>query len=80
MPWATYRYLSPVIGYPALTVPTGFTGNGLPVGLEFLGTLLVEVDHRRDVSRDVRLEEISDQHAKPPGPFQASLSALPGYG
>ena len=32
------RYLSPVIGYPALTVPAGFTGNGLPVGLEFLGS------------------------------------------
>jgi Asp-tRNA(Asn)/Glu-tRNA(Gln) amidotransferase A subunit family amidase len=31
------RGLSPTIGFPALTVPAGFTGDSLPVGLEFLG-------------------------------------------
>ena len=31
------RYLSPVIGFPALTVPAGLTDDGLPVGLELLG-------------------------------------------
>ena len=31
------RYLSPVIGFPALTVPAGLTADGLPVGLELLG-------------------------------------------
>ncbi len=31
------RGLSPAIGFPALTVPAGFTSDGLPVGLEFLG-------------------------------------------
>jgi Asp-tRNA(Asn)/Glu-tRNA(Gln) amidotransferase A subunit family amidase len=31
------RFLSPVIGFPALTVPAGFTTDGLPVGLELLG-------------------------------------------
>jgi len=31
------RSLSPATGFPALTVPAGFTGEGLPVGLEFLG-------------------------------------------
>jgi len=31
------RRLSPLIGFPALTVPAGFTAAGLPVGLEFLG-------------------------------------------
>jgi Asp-tRNA(Asn)/Glu-tRNA(Gln) amidotransferase A subunit family amidase len=30
------RRLSPVLGFPALTVPAGFTSDGLPVGLEFL--------------------------------------------
>jgi Asp-tRNA(Asn)/Glu-tRNA(Gln) amidotransferase A subunit family amidase len=30
------RSLSPAIGFPALTVPAGFTSAGLPVGLEFL--------------------------------------------
>jgi amidase len=31
------RSLSPATGFPALTVPAGFTGEGLPVGLELLG-------------------------------------------
>ena len=31
------RGLSPAIGFPALTVPAGFTTDELPVGLEFLG-------------------------------------------
>jgi amidase len=31
------RGLSPLIGFPALTVPAGFTAEGLPAGLEFLG-------------------------------------------
>jgi len=31
------RQLSPVTAFPALTVPAGFTPDGLPVGLEFLG-------------------------------------------
>jgi len=31
------RGLSPAIGFPALTVPAGFTTDGLPVGIEFLG-------------------------------------------
>ena len=36
------RYLSPVIGFPALTVPAGLTADGLPVGLEFLGRPFTE--------------------------------------
>jgi Asp-tRNA(Asn)/Glu-tRNA(Gln) amidotransferase A subunit family amidase len=31
------RGLSPQTGFPALTVPMGFTSDALPVGLEFLG-------------------------------------------
>ncbi len=31
------RGLSPLVGFPALTVPAGFTTQGLPVGLELLG-------------------------------------------
>jgi molybdenum ABC transporter molybdate-binding protein len=30
------RRLSPILGFPALTVPAGFTSDGLPVGLEFM--------------------------------------------
>ena len=36
------RRLSPVIGFPALTVPAGFTADGLPVGLEFMGRAFAE--------------------------------------
>ena len=31
------RGLSPTLGWPALTVPAGFTSDSLPVGLEFIG-------------------------------------------
>lgn len=31
------RSLSPAIGFPALTVPAGFSEGTLPVGIEFLG-------------------------------------------
>jgi Asp-tRNA(Asn)/Glu-tRNA(Gln) amidotransferase A subunit family amidase len=31
------RILSPMVGFPALSVPAGFTPSGLPVGIEFLG-------------------------------------------
>ena len=36
------RLLSPVTGFPALTVPAGFTPDGLPVGIEFLGRPFTE--------------------------------------
>ena len=36
------RRLSPVIGFPAMTVPAGFTADGLPVGLEFMGRSFAE--------------------------------------
>lgn len=31
------RTIAPVLGFPATTVPAGFTPDGLPVGIEFLG-------------------------------------------
>ena len=40
--WGGNRGLSPAIGFPALTVPAGFTTDQLPVGLEFLGRPFTE--------------------------------------
>ena len=36
------RGWSPATGFPALTVPAGFTPDGLPIGLEFLGRPFTE--------------------------------------
>lgn len=36
------RSLSPTLGWPALTVPMGFTSDNLPAGLEFLGRPFTE--------------------------------------
>jgi len=36
------RSLSPAVGFPALTVPAGFTSDGLPVGLELLSRPFTE--------------------------------------
>ena len=36
------RRLSPVTGFPAITVPAGFTEDGLPIGLEILGRAFSE--------------------------------------
>ncbi len=40
--WGDNRGLSPATGFPALTVPAGFTSDALPVGLEFLGRPFTE--------------------------------------
>jgi Asp-tRNA(Asn)/Glu-tRNA(Gln) amidotransferase A subunit family amidase len=36
------RRLSPILGFPAITVPAGFTTDGLPVGVEFLARPFAE--------------------------------------
>jgi Asp-tRNA(Asn)/Glu-tRNA(Gln) amidotransferase A subunit family amidase len=36
------RRLSPVLGFPAMTVPAGFTTDGLPVGIEFMARPFAE--------------------------------------
>ena len=32
----TNRLLSPLLGFPAMTAPAGFTSDGVPVGIEFM--------------------------------------------
>jgi Asp-tRNA(Asn)/Glu-tRNA(Gln) amidotransferase A subunit family amidase len=36
------RLLSPILGFPALTVPAGFTTDGIPVGIEFMARPFAE--------------------------------------
>ena len=64
------RYLSPLIAFPAVTVPAGFTTDALPVGLEFLGRpftegLLLALAYAHEQGTD---------HRKPP----ATTPPLPG--
>ena len=40
--WGTTGASGPVIGFPAITVPAGFTTDGLPVGLEFMARAFAE--------------------------------------
>jgi Asp-tRNA(Asn)/Glu-tRNA(Gln) amidotransferase A subunit family amidase len=36
------RRLSPILGFPAMTVPAGFTTDGIPVGIEFMARPFAE--------------------------------------
>lgn len=56
------RRLSPAIGFPAITVPAGFTVDGLPVGLEFMGRRFAEPT----LFRLVYAFEQGTHHRKPP--------------
>lgn len=66
------RGLSPTIGFPALTVPAGFTSDMLPVGLEFLGRPFTEA---RLLEYGYAYEQAT-RHRRPP----ATTPALPGQG
>ena len=64
------RRFAPVIAFPALTVPAGFTTDGLPVGLEFVGRpFAVPTLFRLGYAY-----EQATRHRKPP----ATTPALPG--
>ena len=64
------RRLSPVLAFPALTVPAGFTTDGMPVGLEFVARPYAEPM----LFRLGYAYEQGTRHRKPP----ATTPALPG--
>ena len=64
------RYLSPSIAFPALTIPAGFTTDGLPVGIEFMGRPFAEPT----LLRLGYAYEQGTHNRKPP----SSTPALPG--
>lgn len=61
------RRLSPVIGFPAMTVPAGFTRDGLPVGLELMGRPYSEPM----LFRFAYAYEQATRHRKPPATVPA---------
>jgi amidase len=64
------RRLSPILGFPAITVPAGFTPDGLPVGIEFMARPYAEPT----LFRFAYAYEQATHHRKPP----ASTPALRG--
>jgi len=64
------RALSPLLGYPALSVPAGFSADGRPVGIQFLGRPFAE----GTLFRAAYTYEQATQHRRPP----PSTPALPG--
>jgi Asp-tRNA(Asn)/Glu-tRNA(Gln) amidotransferase A subunit family amidase len=59
------QMLSPQTGFPAITVPMGFTDGSLPAGLTFLGRLFSEPD----LIRFVYAYEQATKHRRPPEKF-----------
>jgi Asp-tRNA(Asn)/Glu-tRNA(Gln) amidotransferase A subunit family amidase/ABC-type molybdate transport system substrate-binding protein len=64
------RRLSPILGFPAITVPAGFTTDGLPVGIEFMARPFAELM----LFRLANAYEQGTHHRRPP----ASTPALHG--
>lgn len=56
------RQLSPILGFPAMTVPAGFTTDGVPVGIEFMARPFAEAL----LFRLAYAYEQGTHHRKPP--------------
>ena len=59
------QILSPQTGFPAITVPIGFTGANLPAGMTFVGRLFDEPA----LIRFVYAYEQATQHRRAPAQF-----------
>jgi Asp-tRNA(Asn)/Glu-tRNA(Gln) amidotransferase A subunit family amidase len=56
------RRLAPILGFPAISVPAGFTAEGLPVGIEFMGKAFSEPS----LFKIAYAYEQGTHHRKPP--------------
>ena len=64
--WGALTYTFNMTGHPAVSVPAGFVGDNLPVGLQIVGRRFDEVTILR-LAR--AFEEISGPPVRPPEPF-----------
>jgi len=65
------RRLSPTLGFPAITVPAGFTPDGLPIGLELMGR---EFDEALLLKLAYAYEQ-GTKHRRPPATTPALATA-----
>jgi amidase len=56
------RRLAPILGFPAISVPAGFTADGLPIGIEFMRKTFSEPT----LFRVAYAYEQATHHRKPP--------------
>jgi len=59
------QYMSPHTGFPAISIPIGFTYNSLPAGLTFVGKLFAEPD----LIKFAYAYEQNTKHRRPPEMF-----------
>ncbi len=60
-----YNALPSLTGMPALSVPCGFSGDGLPIGMQLIGRAFDEATVLRLGSG---YQELTDWHARSPSP------------
>jgi amidase len=67
-----------VLGWPALSVPAGFTDDGLPIGAQLLGPAGAEA---RLISLAAQLEDVESWHQlRPPNRFVVARTTREGEG
>ena len=74
------RRLSPVLGFPAMTVPAGFTAGGLPVGLESWGAVSPNPSCSGSRTRTSRARTIASRRRRRPRCAPASSARESGCG